>query len=92
MSVIDVHRAHALDKAHARQLAETLAEDLSRQFQMQYQWEGDVMTFRRNGVRGKLTLSPDDLHVRLELGLVLRPFRQRIEQEIHSQLDQVLGA
>jgi len=92
MSVIEVHRAHTLDKAHARQLAETLAEDLSRQFHMQYQWEGDVMTFRRNGVRGQLTLTPDDLHVRLELGLVLRPFRQRIEQEIHSQLDQVLGA
>lgn len=91
MSVIDVHHAHALDKAHARQLAETLAEDLSRQFQMQYQWEGDVMTFRRSGVRGQLTLTQDDLHVHLELGVVLRPFRQRIEQEIRSQLDQVLG-
>ncbi|MBE02011.1 polyhydroxyalkanoic acid system family protein [Marinobacter lutaoensis] len=92
MAVIDVHRSHALDKEHARQVAETLAQDLSRQFDVQYQWEGDVMRFRRSGVKGELTLTSDDLHVRLELGLMLRPFKHRIEQEIHSQLDQVLGA
>ena len=92
MAVIDVPRSHALDKEHARQVAETLAQDLSRQFDVQYQWEGDVMRFRRSGVKGELTLTSDDLHVRLELGLMLRPFKHRIEQEIHSQLDQVLGA
>ena len=31
MSVIDIHRAHSLDKEHAREAAETLAKDLSKQ-------------------------------------------------------------
>ncbi|MBO6850123.1 MAG: polyhydroxyalkanoic acid system family protein [Marinobacter sp.] len=92
MSVIDVHRAHSMDKAHARQAAETLAEDLSKQFDVNYQWEGDVLRFKRSGVKGQLNITHNDLHIRLELGMLLRPFKSRIEQEIHSQLDQIISA
>jgi putative polyhydroxyalkanoate system protein len=92
MSVIDIHRAHSLDKAHARDAAETLAQDLSRQFDVNYEWEGDRLRFKRSGVKGKLDVSEQELHVYLELGMMLRPFKSRIEQEIHSQLDQITGA
>tara|TARA_B100001245_G_C22734905_1_gene356597 strand:+ start:247 stop:525 length:279 start_codon:yes stop_codon:yes gene_type:complete len=92
MSVIDIHRAHSLDKEHAREAAETLAKDLSKQFDVNYQWEGDLLKFNRSGVKGQLDISESDLHIRLELGLMLRPFKSRIEQEIHSQLDQIIQA
>ncbi|KAE8545908.1 MULTISPECIES: polyhydroxyalkanoic acid system family protein [Marinobacter] len=92
MSVIDIHRAHSLDKEHAREAAETLAKDLSKQFDVNYQWEGDLLKFKRSGVKGQLDISEHDLHIRLELGLMLRPFKSRIEQEIHSQLDQIIQA
>lgn len=92
MSVIDVHRAHTLDKSHARDAAETLAQDLSSQFDLRYQWEGDQLKFKRSGVKGYVNIAGDDLHVHLELGLLLRPFRSRIESEIHRQLDQILKA
>ena len=92
MSVIDVHRAHTLDKVHAREAAEALARDLSIQFDLNYQWEGDHLKFKRSGVKGHLNITGDDLHVHLELGMLLRPFKSRIEQEIHSQLDQILKA
>lgn len=92
MSVIDIHRVHSLDKEHAREAAETLAKDLSKQFDVNYQWEGDLLKFKRSGVKGQLDISENDLHIRLELGLMLRPFKSRIEQEIHSQLDQIIQA
>jgi putative polyhydroxyalkanoate system protein len=92
MSVIDVHRAHTLDKDHAREAAEALARDLSSQFDLNYQWEGDHLKFKRSGVKGHLNITGADLHVHLELGILLRPFKSRIEQEIHSQLDQILKA
>ncbi|MEC7816822.1 MAG: polyhydroxyalkanoic acid system family protein [Pseudomonadota bacterium] len=92
MSVIDIHRAHSLDKSHARDAAENLAQDLSSQFDVDYQWDGDVLRFKRSGVKGQLTLSDSDLHIRLELGMMLRPFKSRIEKEIHSQLDQIIQA
>ena len=92
MSVIDVHRPHDLDKEHARQAAEALAQDLSSQFDVHYQWEGDHLKFRRSGVKGHLHITPTDLHIHLELGMMLRPFKSRIEREIHSQLDQIIKA
>ena len=92
MSVIDVHRPHGLDKEHARQAAEALAQDMSRQFDVHYQWEGDQLKFKRSGVKGHLHIYPSELHIHLELGMMLRPFKSRIEQEIHSQLDQIIKA
>jgi putative polyhydroxyalkanoate system protein len=92
MSTIDVRRSHSLDKEHARQAAETLAEDLSKQFDVNYQWEGDHLKFKRSGVKGQLEITDSNIHVHLELGMMLRPFKSRIEQEIHSQLDQILKA
>lgn len=92
MAVIDVHRPHSLDKEHAREAAETLAKDLSQQFDVNYQWDGDVLRFKRSGVKGQLNIDHADLHIHLELGMMLRPFKSRIEQEIHSQLDQIIKA
>ncbi len=92
MSAIDVHRAHTLDKDHAREAAEALARDLSSQFDLDYQWEGDHLKFKRSGAKGHLNITGDDLHVHLELGMLLRPFKSKIEQEIHRQLDQILKA
>ena len=92
MSVIDVHRPHTLDQEHARQAAESLAKDLSSQFDVHYEWEGVHLKFKRSGVKGHLNITPTDLHIHLELGMMLRPFKSRIEQEIHSQLDQIIKA
>ncbi len=91
MSAIDIHRAHSLNHAHAREAAEKLAQDLSRKFDVDYEWEDDVLRFHRSGVKGHLDISPDELHVHLELGLMLRPFRGRIEEEINKQLDMIIS-
>ncbi|EBA01701.1 polyhydroxyalkanoic acid system family protein [Marinobacter sp. ELB17] len=90
MSIIDIHRTHTMDKQHAREAAETLAADLSSRFAVTYAWEGDVMKIKRSGVQGQLTINNGDLHVYLELGLLLRPMKGRIAQEIESQLDQII--
>lgn len=89
MSVIDIHRKHSLDKTQAREAAETLAKDLSSKFDVNYEWEGDLLRFKRSGVKGKLEILEQELHLHLELGLMLRAFKPRIEKEIHSQLDQM---
>ena len=43
-------------------------------------------------MKGQLEITDSNFHVHLELGMMLRPFKSRIEQEIHSQLDQILKA
>ncbi len=90
MSSIDVRRSHSLDREHAREAAETLAQDLSQKFDVHYEWDGDLMRFHRSGVKGHLDISPSELHVHLQLGMMLRPFKGRIEEEIHNQLDKII--
>ncbi|WP_148864272.1 polyhydroxyalkanoic acid system family protein [Marinobacter fonticola] len=91
MSTIDINRSHSLDHAHAREAAEELAKDLSKQFDVDYSWDEDTLRFKRSGVKGYLDVLPQALNVHLELGLMLRPFKSRIESEIHSQLDKLTG-
>lgn len=89
MSTIDISRSHSLDHAHAREAAESLAKDLSKQFDVNYIWEGDTLRFKRSGVKGYMDVLPSELKVHLELGLMLRPFKSRFEAEIQSQLDKL---
>ncbi|MFL1405628.1 polyhydroxyalkanoic acid system family protein [Marinobacter sp. M1N3S26] len=90
MSAIDVRRSHSMDQEHAREAAESLARDLSRKFDVQYEWDGDLLRFHRSGVKGHLDISPSELHVHLELGIMLRPFKGRVEEEIHNELDRII--
>lgn len=91
MSSIEVHRPHDLDQTHAREVAEELARDLSRKFDVNYEWDGEVMRFQRSGIKGRLDITPEDFRVQLEVGLMLSPFRGRIEEEIHKQLDKIIN-
>ena len=89
MSVIEVKRVHGMSHEAALDAAEKLARDLADRFDVHYDWQGEDLHFHRTGVRGYLRVEQDILHLRLELGLMLRPLKSRIESEIHSQLDQL---
>lgn len=91
MSVIDITRRHTLDHSHAVKAADDLAKSLSRRFDLDYKWDGDKLHFKRSGAKGELTVNPEIIHVHLELGMMLRPFKARIEKEIHDQLDGLTG-
>lgn len=90
MSVIDITRHHELNHGDAIATAEDLAKSLSERFDVAYSWQGDTLTFKRSGAKGKLTVEPTKIHVKMELGLLFRPFKGRIEQEIHNHLDGML--
>lgn len=90
MSVIDITRHHTLNHSDAIATADDLAKSLSDRFDVSYSWDGDTLTFKRSGAKGKLKVEPTTIHVKMELGFLLRPFKGRIEQEIHNHLDGLL--
>jgi len=91
MSAISVTRHHTLNHQHARAAAESLAKDLARRFDVRYDWEGDRLRFSRSGAKGELVVSSHTIEVNLTLGLLLRPLRSRIEEEIHNHLDHLIN-
>ncbi len=91
MAQIDVRRRHNLGKEKARETAESLARELEDRLDARYRWDGDVLVFERKGAKGRLAVTEDEVHLTIELGLVLRPMKGTIERHVTAYLDERLG-
>ncbi|WP_369601200.1 polyhydroxyalkanoic acid system family protein [Hahella sp. SMD15-11] len=91
MSVIQIQRSHQLSQKEAHALADELARDLAERFGVRWHWRGDTLEFSGRGVKGSLALPEGRLSLIMELGLMFRPFRSRVEQSINRHLDEALG-
>lgn len=92
----DIHilRPHALGLPEARQAALVWAEKAESKFGMACRYEEgeqqDCLHFSRAGVQGTLQVDADQFVLNAELGFLFGVFQERIETEIHVQLDELL--
>ena len=75
----------------ARELAEQVAGEIAREFDIRYRWDGDHLEFRRTGARGKLILDERRVQVKLYLEMLLMPMRRPIEKAVESYLDEAIA-
>jgi len=92
MADIRIARPHTLPLSRARAAAQTAADELSREYELSCQWKGDTLHFRRSGVQGHIEVSPSQIALEISLGLLLKGFRNRIEQTATQRLDAVLAS
>lgn len=90
MTMIRIRRRHRLGARRARQLASNIARDLERDYGMAHHWRDSVLQFHRSGIKGSLEVAEDSIELNMELGLAMRPFRERIEAGVASRLDALL--
>lgn len=94
MSSIHITREHTLGMAQARKLAFKWAEAAEEKLDMECVYEegktADHVTFNRSGVSGELKVTKDAFVLDARLGLILGVFKDRIEKEIVSNLDELL--
>ena len=88
MATIVVRRQHDLGLAKAKRLAQSMARRLKDDYGGSFAWKGNVLHFERRGASGSVAVTKDDFQVQVELGLLLRPLRSRIEHEIVAFCDQ----
>ena len=88
MSRIDIRHAHDLSKAKARKAIEEVAKKLAERFEMDWDWDGDILNFSRSGVDGHIALEPKALHVYAKLGFLTAMFKDPIENEIKRVLQE----
>ncbi|GAB1407357.1 polyhydroxyalkanoic acid system family protein [Thermomonas brevis] len=86
MSRIDIRHPHDLTKAKARKAIEEVAKKLAERFEMEWDWDGDILNFSRSGVDGHIALEPKALHVYAKLGFLTAMFKDPIENEIKRVL------
>jgi len=75
----------------ARKAAEKIASQLDEEFDLAYEWDDNVLLFKRSGVSGELVVEKKEVHIRVRLGFLLMAIRPRIEAEIHRFFDENFG-
>lgn len=75
----------------ARQAAEKIARQLDGEFDLAFEWDDNVLVFKRSGVSGELVVEKKEVHIRVRLGFLLFAIRPRIEEEIHRYFDENFG-
>jgi len=90
MSDIRIRRSHSKTLDEARKAAERMAKQLSKDFDLEYAWDGNVLRFERSGVDGELHVTTREVRLEAKLGFLLAFLKPRIEAEVESQLDKLL--
>lgn len=95
MADIHIERQHGMSMAQARKAAFKWAEQAEKKFDMDctYQ-EGeatDEVSFKRSGVSGTLTVTPQMFELQAKLGFLFGAFKDRIEGEIVKNLDALIA-
>ena len=91
MGKIQIRQRHEKDDAEVRELAESLACKLEREYQLQTKWQGDQVTFKRSGLSGAMTLSPGAVDIELKTGMMMSAFSGTIERELKKALAEKLA-
>jgi putative polyhydroxyalkanoate system protein len=91
MATIHIVHAHTLSPKQARAAAQKVADKIAEDYDMDTEWEGDILYFERNGVEGALTLEKKSVEVEIQLGFLMSAFAGTIEDKIRENIDKVFG-
>lgn len=95
MAQLQIHRAHPLGLAGARERARVWVEQAERDWGLACQYQAsegeDLVRFERSGVSGQLRVTANGFELDAQLGFLLSAYRGRIESHIRAQLDELLG-
>lgn len=91
MADISIRHAHELNATKARAAAEKVGDKMAVEFEMAVQWEGDVLSFERDGVSGALTLLDREALMDITLGFLLKAFAVQIEEKVSANMIKVFA-
>ena len=87
MSRIHLRRSHDLTAKAARERVNRMAKALSKKFDAECSWQGEVLSIEHPNVSGTVTIEKDEIVVEATLGFLLALFRDRVDEELVRILD-----
>ena len=91
MSEISIRRTHGMTLKKARIAAEHIADELSSEFKLDYEWDGNTLNFHRTGISGTMVVEKKTITIVAKLSFLLRPVKSKIERGIHRFCDENFG-
>lgn len=91
MAVIDIQRTHKISLKSAKAAVEKVAKAIAKEYGVSHHWVGDELHFDRSGVKGRIAVAKNDVHVHVELGFLMGALKSTIEREIERRLDEYIA-
>jgi putative polyhydroxyalkanoate system protein len=91
MSKIHIVRSHQLGLEAARTEVERIAQRVQEEHGASYEWDGDILYFKRSGVSGRIAVQPDSIDLKIKLGLLLTAIKGQLEERLIAKVDEALA-
>ncbi len=91
MAEISIIQEHAMTPTKAREAAQKVADQLAEEYDLETEWEGDVLYFERSGVHGSLTLEGTQAQMYIKLGFLMSAFASTIEHKVAENMRKIFG-
>lgn len=89
MAEISIVHQHALTPKKARDAAQKVADQIAAEYDLEVEWEGDVLYFERSGVQGSMTLEKQQVQMVIKLGFLMSVFAPAIEAKVTENMKKV---
>ncbi len=92
VSKISLSQRHSKSDADVREMLDALAVKLSDRFEMKAHWRSDrELELKRSGIQGVLQLLEGEVKVDIQLGMMMKPFKSRIRDELSKAMAEKLA-
>ncbi len=92
MSTISLSQRHSKSESDVREMLEGLAEKLGERYEMKHRWLSDrELELKRSGIQGVLQLLDGEVKVDIRLGMMMKPFKSKIRDELSKAMAEKLG-
>ena len=68
-----------------------MADQLSQEYDIEAEWDGDVLHFKRSGVSGTLELGEHVAQMDITLGFLFKAFSSTIEEKVQKNMKKVFA-
>ena len=92
MADITIVQDHAMAMEEARAAAQKVADQMIVDYEMVAEWQDDVLSFKRTGFSGTLALTPGRAELEISLGIMLKGFSRKIEEQVTKNMAKVFSA
>jgi len=88
MATIRIQRRYRQSSAELRQGLENFGVQFREKFDLEYQWIGQRVEFKRSGVKGFIEYDADTVSLEMKLGLMYAPFASKVRSQLEAYLDE----
>ena len=89
MSDIALVKPHSLSPEKAKAFVQTVTNGLATKYGLESEWKGNTLHFHRSGVDGRVVVKDADIRINLDLGFLMKPFKNEFVRQIETGFNQL---